>query len=244
MRAHSGTLRVFNLHCLTADARETGHRAVADTVGALARSYLLHSPERIATSTILLDRPLVASFNSESSLSSGLPNLSNVWSGRESSPEPDQITDVSEDFDGLELLASVGDIGALSRITGHSPVAVARMLSEIQRQTGLGRIFELIRRQPARDRLTVWQGQAMIDDGSVWRRRMALELLGSGPRATEDLSSWLTDRRQEIERAAGLIDHGETSSNPLAAAHLALRTLIRSTPSQHGYGLTPLDESA
>jgi hypothetical protein len=100
----------------------------------------------------------------------------------------------------------------------------------VAKAAGLDRLVEGINRalnvDPAPSRLTAWQGRALLDDVSAWRRAATTAALANPLPAMEAVSSWEAAHQAELGRAALLLSSGvPATADPLAVAALVLRRL-------------------
>jgi glutamate dehydrogenase len=208
---------------LSADAEAALHATISDGVAGLARAYLT-SPGRLGVGEAIgRDIPLARALATAESTDA-------TKSEEDALVELGVDRDLAHRFVAAAAGAEVGEAGPVAQATGRSIEEAALTIDLISKVAGLERLVEGINRAlttvPAPSRLTSWQGRALLDDVSAWRRAATTEALTNPLPAAEAISSWEAAHHVELSRAALLLSSEvPATADPLAVAALALRRL-------------------
>jgi glutamate dehydrogenase len=210
---------------LSADAEAALHATISEAVARLARAYLLAAGEFLPAEVIARDIPWA-------------DDLMGTASAEATKADEDALVALGVDrtlanrFLVTAVRADVMDAGTVARATGRSITDAAEAIDLVSRSASLDRLADAVSLAlsavPPPSRLTVWQGRALLDDLSAWRRLAAAAALADPAPPADAVAAWEARRQRELARAAELVGtSGSSSEDPLAVVALALRRLQR-----------------
>ena len=160
---------------LTADLEDALHRIVTESVGSIARSYLSRPGAEATGPLIASDRPVLVEVAGELERQAYRPEevrrVRDALVGAGADPE------IAARFSRVVPLARIADVGLVSRATKRPPIQVLATFDVLDRLGGLERLARGVKAVHAPDRLTEWQGRALLDDAAAWRRRATEQIL-------------------------------------------------------------------
>ena len=217
---------------LTADLEDALHRIVTESVGSIARSYLSRPGAEATGPLIASDRPVLVEVAGELERQAYRPEevrrVRDALVGAGADPE------IAARFSRVVPLARIADVGLVSRATKRPPIQVLATFDVLDRLGGLERLARGVKAVHAPDRLTEWQGRALLDDAAAWRRRATEQILDpsheidgpDAPAAETAAVAWVASHREVLQRVDRLLVSASEGRAPWhAAAFLALRTL-------------------
>jgi glutamate dehydrogenase len=197
---------------ISADAESALHHAVVDTVGAIARSYLVGGAPDVGW-LVAHDHPVAAEFEAE--LDSGsIPATESVVGTVDALLALGVDRQVAGSFGRLERLAEVPDVAAAVRETGRPVREVVAGFDQMDRALGLASFEARAAAIHPNGRWERWQVRSLLDDVNRLRREAVVRGLDAAA-APGQVS--------RFDRLARQVD--VTSGQALAVAALAVRAL-------------------
>jgi glutamate dehydrogenase len=208
---------------MSADAEAALHATISAAVTRLARAYLT-SPGRLFVGDLIRRDTARAEMLVPTAPSDVTKTEEDALVALDVDP------DVAHRFVTTAAGAEVGEAGPVAQASGHPVTEAAVALDLVGKAAGLDRLAEGIKGAltavPAPSRLTAWQGRALLDDLSAWRRAAATAALAYPGSPGEAVAAWEAAHQVELGRAALLLDRAAPAGvDPLAVAALVLRRL-------------------
>jgi glutamate dehydrogenase len=208
---------------LSADAEAALHATIGDAVERLARAYLT-SPGRIHVEEVIARDagPAESAVRALSADATKADEDSLVALGVD--------RELAHRFVLAAARAGIAEAGPVARRTGRSVADAAEAVDLVNRAAGGDRLTEAVARAletlPAPPRLTTWQGRALLDDLSAWRKAAAAEALANPGPPVKVVAEWETVHQAELARAGTLLSTlTSANADPLAVTALVLRRL-------------------